>query len=315
MQSEQFHDFDEFIGSVSDIDATMLMVNPTERLWTIDHVNMAGVHVQLGRLGSGNIVEGQAPADGIVLYIPLSERTEYAINGSNLNEGQLAVLESGCEFCVATKAAHDWASIFVSASCVAGEAMRLGLDRKSDAPACLTVQAGASVLSRLRTLVQRVVAGSIGCPEIEASPAARSAMVELLDAASPVIAQHQTWERCDGRGRPPLGRQEIIRSTRDLLARHEGKPVLVRDLATAADISDRTLRTVFNEFFGVGPARYLQLRQLHQVHHDLRICSSEQTSVTNVLLHHGVWEFGRFASRYKKLFGKTPSATLYAKSR
>jgi len=29
-----------------------------------------------------------------------------------------------------------------------------------------------------------------------------------------------------------------------------------------------------------------------------------------VLVQHGIWEFGRFAARYRRQFGETPSETL-----
>ena len=61
---------------------------------------------------------------------------------------------------------------------------------------------------------------------------------------------------------------------------------------------------------GVGALRYLQLRQLHQVYRTLRSADPETESVSNVLCRHGVWEWGRFARRYRLTFGELPSQTL-----
>ncbi len=36
-------------------------------------------------------------------------------------------------------------------------------------------------------------------------------------------------------------------------------------MAARAEVSERTLQTAFKEYFGVGPIRYLQLRQLRQI--------------------------------------------------
>ena len=87
----------------------------------------------------------------------------------------------------------------------------------------------------------------------------------------------------------------------------------LRQAAAAAGISQRTLQTVFHEHFGVGPLRYLQLRQLHQVHRALKAADPDAASVGEILVAHSVWEFGRFAGRYHRLFGELPSATLSAK--
>jgi len=98
MESYVFHDFDAFANSVGDIDAVMMLQNPTRRRWLINRVNLAGTHVQMGRLGSGNIVEGQSWSDGYVLYLPLTDTCEYSANGTVFDKNAFMVLEPGCEF-------------------------------------------------------------------------------------------------------------------------------------------------------------------------------------------------------------------------
>jgi AraC family ethanolamine operon transcriptional activator len=100
----------------------------------------------------------------------------------------------------------------------------------------------------------------------------------------------------------------------ELIEQRDGDVVAVGDFAAAASVSERTLRTAFNEYFGVGPVRYLHLRQLHQVKHTLQVADPEADSVSDVLVQHGVWEFGLFASRYRRLFGELPSDTLRTKT-
>ena len=85
------------------------------------------------------------------------------------------------------------------------------------------------------------------------------------------------------------------------------------ELATAAGVSERTLETVFNEYYGVGPRRYLHLRQLNLIRCALKAADPEKASVTEVLAQYGVWEFGRFASRYRRHYGERPSDTLRRK--
>jgi hypothetical protein len=113
MQTRTYRDFDAFSSAVRDIDSVMLLQNPKRRNWTISHVNLPEIHVQLGRLGSGNIVEGQSWPDGYLLYLPLTDACAYSANGTVLDKGSFMVLEPGCEFCVSTKDEHDWCSVFV----------------------------------------------------------------------------------------------------------------------------------------------------------------------------------------------------------
>ncbi len=81
-------------------------------------------------------------------------------------------------------------------------------------------------------------------------------------------------------------------------------------MSALAGVSERTLRRVFNNYYGVGPRSYLMLRQLNKVRQSLLASDCEQTTVTDVLTRWGVWEFGRFSGRYKRQFGELPSTTL-----
>ena len=95
-----------------------------------------------------------------------------------------------------------------------------------------------------------------------------------------------------------------------VIEERRGKPIVLGDLAAAAGVSERTLRTVFNECLGMGPARYLQLRQLHELRRRLRDADADTGNVTDLMADCGVGEFGRCAQRYRALFGELPSQTL-----
>jgi AraC family ethanolamine operon transcriptional activator len=89
-----------------------------------------------------------------------------------------------------------------------------------------------------------------------------------------------------------------------------GEFVTVPDLASAAGVSERTLRAAFHDYFGIGPVQFLRLRTLNQVRAALRDSDPSMTTVTEVATRFGVWELGRLARDYRRLFGELPSATL-----
>jgi AraC family ethanolamine operon transcriptional activator len=82
------------------------------------------------------------------------------------------------------------------------------------------------------------------------------------------------------------------------------------DLARLVAVTDRTLLRAFHETFGLPPKKYLMLRQLHQIQRVLKRGVEETATVADVLARHGIWEFGRFAGRYRGHFGELPSETL-----
>ena len=163
--------------------------------------------------------------------------------------------------------------------------------------------------NRVGTSVRQIFALATHCPKLESSPAAVIAAAQLAKLASSIVGVQEAGET-DRKGRTRISRKEIMRRANELLEERVNKRVLEKELVAVTGVSERTLRNVFNEYFGVGPVRFLQLRQLHRVHRALRAAEPEAESVTDILIRHGEWEFGRFASRYRRLFGELPSETL-----
>jgi AraC family ethanolamine operon transcriptional activator len=314
MQTHSFQDFDAFAGSVRGIDCVMLQQNPKHHRWDISQVDLPEIRVQLGRLGSGNIVEGQSWSNGYLVYLPLTDACAYSANGTVLDKGSFAIFDPRCEFCFTTKYEHDWCTIFVPSQIFACGGDLAEPSSGSEKMSCRVSRPNRQVANQFRTLVHQVMTTATHCPQFESSPAATNAAADLLKVASVVVPKGQAGDPTQ-EGRPKLPRQEIIRRSNELLEERDGEPVLIEDLAAAAKVSERTLRRAFHEYYAVGPVRYLQLRQLHQVYRALRAAQPEAVSVADVLLRHGVWEFSRFAARYRLMFGEIPSETLRRKRR
>ena len=84
MKYKHFTDFDAFASTIRDVDCTMILQNPKYHSWTIAQLTLDEIEIQLGRLGSGNIVEGQSWPNGYLLYLPLTEACPYLAKGGYL---------------------------------------------------------------------------------------------------------------------------------------------------------------------------------------------------------------------------------------
>jgi AraC-like DNA-binding protein len=51
----------------------------------------------------------------------------------------------------------------------------------------------------------------------------------------------------------------------EVLREREASPLRLADLCEVTGVSERTLRTMFVEQYGVGPKRYVRTRKLHAV--------------------------------------------------
>lgn len=309
MQNQCFHDFDAFAESIEGVESKMLLRNANHRAWSLSVADLQGMPVQVGRLGSGNIARGELRAEGCLLYIPLTYGCEYFANGVPLNFESLAILTPGSEFCVSTRVKHDWCAITLPS-----DFFNPGGDLAEPLPGVerATVQVlepKMRLVQQLREMVAQIMQAAHECPGFEQTPTAMFARAELLDVAGQIFSQPAA-NVPNQKGRNRVPRDEVIARAERLLEQSDGKRVLIGELAAAVDVSERTLRTIFNDYFGVGPVRYLQLRQLHRVRRELRKANPQGKSVSDVLIACGEWEFSRFAARYRLQFGELPSETL-----
>ena len=314
MQYQSFQDFDAFVDSVRDIDCVMLFEKPQHRFWEITHINLPrGIHFQLGRLGSGNIVEGKSFPGGYLLYLPLTDTCAYSANGIVLQKNSFAIMEPGCDFCMSTKVEHDWCTVFIPAQLLDHSGDLVEPSSGSKKRVCRVTPANGQLAHQFLAIVRQIMNAATNS-QFESSPAAACAETELLKVASLIVGLLQRNEPHQ-EGRPKLARQEITRRCRALFEERRAESIHIDELSTAIGVSERTLRTVFNEYYGMGPCHYLQLRQIYQIHCTLKAADPTQESVTDILLQSGQLELGRFAMRYRQIYGELPSETLRLKKR
>jgi transcriptional regulator GlxA family with amidase domain len=162
-----------------------------------------------------------------------------------------------------------------------------------------------------RALANDIQVAAATCPEFEATPAAAIAAAKAIAFVSFVAEQKQN-DILRPIGRPRISRQEIIHRCKRLIEERGGAHLQVSDLTVTAGVSERTLETAFKEYMGTTPSHYLQLRNLRRIRHALRTAESGEKTVTDILAASGEFEFGRFAARYRRMYGELPSQTLQA---
>jgi transcriptional regulator GlxA family with amidase domain len=87
-------------------------------------------------------------------------------------------------------------------------------------------------------------------------------------------------------------------------------PLHIPEISQKIGVSSRTLRSACQHQLGVSPGQYVMLRRLQATRRSLQKADSDVTCVTDIATEHGFWELGRFAVKYRQVFGESPSATL-----
>jgi AraC-like DNA-binding protein len=113
--------------------------------------------------------------------------------------------------------------------------------------------------------------------------------------------------------RPETGRRHhgiIITRFRRVLEAQDDRPSHMLEVSEKIGVSGRTLRLACQEQLGMSPGQYVTLRRMQAARRVLQKADPAVTRVTDVATEHGFWELGRFAVKYRHIFGEMPSATL-----
>jgi len=109
------------------------------------------------------------------------------------------------------------------------------------------------------------------------------------------------------RGRPPGA--VLVRRAVEIADAHRG-PVQIAQMCSLLRVSPGTLEIAFRSATGVTPHTFFLRRRLNEARKVLLREDAERRKVTDIALSLGFSELGRFAVRYREMFGESPSETL-----
>jgi AraC-like DNA-binding protein len=102
----------------------------------------------------------------------------------------------------------------------------------------------------------------------------------------------------------------IMRRFHRVIEVNPDRPIYLSEICAAVGVPERTLRACCQENLAMGPKQYLTFRRMNMARRVLQASAPTEATVTEVAARFGFWQFGRFASGYRSIFGESPSATL-----
>ncbi|MGW5316683.1 AraC family transcriptional regulator [Nocardia thailandica] len=147
-------------------------------------------------------------------------------------------------------------------------------------------------------------------PEAAACPLTAATATDYL--AATVLATMPT----DARREPHWidrhdAHPETVRRAVAFLESHLGDPIAVTDIAAAAFVTPRALQLAFRRHLDITPREYLQRARLAAAHEQLRAAEPGDGQTVSAIAHR--WGFthpGRFATAYRRHYGRPPGETL-----
>jgi AraC family transcriptional regulator, ethanolamine operon transcriptional activator len=308
MPIQSFSSFEAFFGANRHADLRATLLGPERRNWALTHLMVNNLSVQWGQAGGKAVVEGAAKPGGLSIFLQTHGAPAFSGNGRRFDELSLMVVGPGEEFCLAADASsRRWCSLSIPNE-------KLASDANGDATAAAGSMRGVFQLprqrfERFRSVIEQLDEAVQRAPTAFESAASQKAaeqklVREIRDVlAAPHDREHQL-------GRHVVPRRHIIRMSMDFVDQHDGEYLSVEQLASAAGVSERTLRDAFQHYFGAAPVRYLNWRTLHEVRGALKAADPSRATVTEIATRFGIWHFSRFARDYRFLFHELPSETL-----
>ena len=305
-----YGDFDEFADSISGVAGRFVPTARSVGDWWIERVRVDRTDVQQLQVGSATTFAGDGTADSMTIGIPMTDPAAIRIDGQSLTDGTFIIVRHNQPFTSSTRQLARWSAVTVPLDALQGGALRSELAQliAEPSPGGSRAQTQRELLDSMRALITRI------CSDNE--------MVSIVDPAAAMTAQDEVLNalaraaevssRASDRhiGRPQVSRTRVIARCLELIDASEGQPLFIDDLCNATQVSERTLRNIFQEFFGVGPMRLLKVRQLREIRSALLRGDPVTDTVTRIAARFGVWDFSLFARNYRALYAEAPSETL-----
>ncbi len=300
-------DFETFVASLPAVQGRYLQTKRTVRTWRLRILPLGDVTVMRVRGGAVNVFHGAVPLDQLSLYLPLSPPDAVALGGERIGPGRIGLLAPGHDYLLRTDAVTDWLGIHIPLASVRHRF-------HPDDPVLTGLLANAAVIDLPTPVLQdlvslagrlRAAASAIPSP-LAPDIARRQGAQQLLEAIFLAFASA-------GQAKQPRQRRDrrhrlVARCMAWVEQRLLEFPT-VEDLCALTGLSDRTLRTLFVEQIGLAPHQYLMKRRMQAIHQAMRRARATDT-VTAICARYGVWDLGRFAGQYRRLYGTLPSADL-----
>jgi AraC-like DNA-binding protein len=242
-----------------------------------------------------------------LLFATDQSQSAVHIRGTEVSHDEVTVIGFGSADHYRSSAGHRWGALSLTLEDLAEAGQAINGRELIARPHTHFIRPPSPLLARLRKLHEAASHLAKTTPDILGHPEVARALEQgLVHAMVSCIDGGETAGSSSAHYRHAV----MMRRLEALLEANSERTLYMTELCAATGASDRTLRACCQEFLGMSPMRYLQLRRMHLARRALRMADRSATTVTEVATSYGFWELGRFSVAYRSLFGESPSASL-----
>ena len=302
-------EFDEFEEALYGVQGRYVLRTPQQRDWQLRVLDLGGVALMSGREGAGTLYSGAVLPGCFNIFMPLTGHGATVVDGQVFDRRRVGWMVPNAMFHINAHSPASWLTVAISCEWV----LRWASIHEDEFDFSLLqrnrVTAARHHVRPLLWLARRLFDIDTRSPAVLHNDAAHhTARLEVMDQ---VLGMLLRAEPLPGTVRHQREQQQALQRALGLFDALEHQAIHIEDLCHAACVSERTLRNVFNQYLGMSPHRYLMIRRLHAMRDAIRHAGPDDT-ITSICARFGVWDFGRFASLYRQLFGTYPAYSLKA---
>jgi AraC-like DNA-binding protein len=295
------NDPDEFVSLIRPSGCKLLVTGRGEFRGRSTLIDLGGIYAQRGSERLARVATVEMTRSGILFHTKPGPSMYW--DGAEIRTDQVAIVRAGCGYVSRLAGPTSWGAMTLSgadmeAFCASSSGARAAL-----LSGCAVVTPPAAALARLRLL--HASAEHLGETSESYAVWLEQALIETM----------RELAGFDGGRTDSMARQHhqmIIRRFMEVLDSQPAGTNYMQDISDAIGVSSRTLRMACRTQLGVSPTQYLLLRRMGLARRALRQAEPGVTRVTDVATEFGFLELGRFAVKYRQIFGETPSSTLRA---
>ncbi|HMN43347.1 MAG TPA: helix-turn-helix domain-containing protein [Povalibacter sp.] len=309
-----YPEFDGFADALQGVQGRYVLRARQQFDWRLRILDLKGVILMAGRDGAANIYSGASAPGCFCVFIPLRAHSAIIVNGQRFDGETIGWLAPGKMFHIGADQPTNWLSVTVPAALVdswltanehecKARTLASNFNRISNTP----------VLSLIRLAHRLFTVGACTPGNLDSETAGEMARRDVVDATLRTIVPIDR-PKSAGRsaGRPAIDRAGILSHVLGMIEAAGDAAIYTDDLCRTIRISERTLRNVFHETFGMSPHRYLTLVRLNRARMAIRSAQPGET-LGRICTDLGFWDFGQFARQYRQVFGLLPSQALAAR--
>jgi len=242
-----------------------------------------------------------------MLHLPRDKRTVYT-SGRRVFEarpGTALFLPAGQEYTVYTEPDDCLVILRVPAFALRGELLARSPASLPASPRPGEIALGRGQFQALAALHRALI--NAANPVAGTSRAGARHAEQLAADLCSLMADHVLGTR-PASSKPAVG-VERIRRVEEWVDAHFSTPITLGRLCAVAGVGDRWLESTFRAYRGQTPLEFVVARRLAWVRRSL-LDAEPGATVTELAHEAGFVHLGRFAARYQRAFGESPSQTL-----